>query len=136
VKKENLEILLEDISGKFDLVLEGHQSLHQEIREARDESNGKHEETAFLLQALNEKIDKVDERLDKKIDNLEERLDKKIDNLEERLDKKIDNLGERLDEKIDSVEMSLGQKIDAVAADLSEHRKDTEAHTGYRVCED
>ena len=29
--KDNLEILLEDLRGKFDLVLEGHDALHQHI---------------------------------------------------------------------------------------------------------
>ena len=28
MKKDNLEVLLEDISGKFSLVLEGHDALH------------------------------------------------------------------------------------------------------------
>jgi len=81
MKKNHLEILLEDIRGKFDLVLEGHEALRSEIREAREESNAKHEHTAFLVNTLN-------------------------------------------------------RKIDNVATDLSEHRKDTEAHHGvYRVKE-
>jgi hypothetical protein len=32
MEKDHLEILLEDIRGKFELVLEGHESLRQEIR--------------------------------------------------------------------------------------------------------
>lgn len=95
MKKEHLEILLEDIRGKFDLVLEGHEVLREEMRGVREESNARHEHTAFLLKALNDKIDSVENRLNK---------------------------------KIDSVENSLGVKIDSVAADLSAHRKDTEAH--------
>lgn len=59
MEKDHLEILLEDIRGKFDLVLEGHDSLRQEIREARQSSDEKHEQTAFLLNVLNDKIDKV-----------------------------------------------------------------------------
>ena len=31
MEKDNLEIQLEDIRGKFDLVLEGHDVLHKEI---------------------------------------------------------------------------------------------------------
>jgi len=34
MKKEHLEILLEDIREKFDLVLEGHSSLHKRIDKA------------------------------------------------------------------------------------------------------
>jgi len=82
MEKEHLEILLEDIRGKFDLVLEGHDVLRNVIGEMRDEWNEKHEHTAFLIDTLN-------------------------------------------------------KKIDAVTADLSAHRKDTEAHHGvYRVKEE
>jgi hypothetical protein len=59
MEKDHLEILLEDIQGKFELVLEGHESLRKDIREARDESNQKHEHTAFLINTLNKKIDAV-----------------------------------------------------------------------------
>jgi len=59
VEKDHLEILLEDIRGKFDLVLEGHDALRQEIREARQSSDDKQDQTAFLLKALNDKIDRV-----------------------------------------------------------------------------
>ncbi len=59
MEKDHLEILLEDIRGKFDLVLEGHDSLRQEIREARQSSDEKHDQAVFLLKVLNEKIDKV-----------------------------------------------------------------------------
>jgi len=52
MEKEHLEILLEDIRGKFDLVLEGHEVLRKEIREVREESNAKHEQAAFLLKAI------------------------------------------------------------------------------------
>jgi hypothetical protein len=81
MKKEHLEILLEDIRGKFELVLEGHSSLREEMRRLHQEGNEKHEHTALLLRAL-------------------------------------------------------GNKIDGVAADLTEHRRDTEAHRrGWRVKE-
>lgn len=59
MEKNQSEILLEDIQGKFELVLEGHESLRKEIREAWDESNQKHEQTAFLINTLNKEIDAV-----------------------------------------------------------------------------
>ncbi len=37
--KENLEILLEDMREKLDLVLEGHQSLRHDIKDMRQEMN-------------------------------------------------------------------------------------------------
>ena len=79
MKKDHLEVLLENIEGKFELVLEGHESLRKEIRDAREESNQKHEHTAFLIDTLNKKIDAVDARLNKKIDDVEMRLTEKID---------------------------------------------------------
>ena len=81
MEKDHLEILLEDIRGKFDLVLEGHSSLHAEMQAMRRD--------------LSEKIEQVDFKLD-----------------------------------------VVNKKVDDVAADLADHRADTEAHHGvYRVKE-
>ena len=103
MEKDNLEILLEDIRGKFDLVLEGHDALHKEIRNAREE--------------LCEKINLVDFKVGV-------------------LNQKIDGVRDELNQQIDGVRNELGQKIDAVAADLSAHRRDTEAHPSlYKVKE-
>lgn len=52
MEQAHLEILLEEIRGKFDLVLEDHAALLAEIRENHRESNEKHDQTAFLLKAL------------------------------------------------------------------------------------
>ena len=68
MEKDHLEILLEDIRGKFDLVLEGHDFLRKEIRDAREESNEKHDLTAFQIKALNKKLDDKTEELCKRID--------------------------------------------------------------------
>ena len=103
MKKDNLEIMLEDIRGKFDLVLEGHDALHKEIRDTREE--------------LCEKINLVDFKVGV-------------------LNQKIDGVRDELGQQIDGVRNELGQKIDAVAADLSAHRRDTEAHPSlYKVKE-
>ena len=40
MEKEHLEMILEDISGKFDLVLEGQESLRQKMHGIRDELSG------------------------------------------------------------------------------------------------
>jgi len=114
MEKDHLEILLEDIRSKFELVLEGHDSLSRKIDGRFDELNEKIEHHSFLIGTLNKKIDAVDSSLSAKIDA-------------------VDN---RLSAKIDAVENNLGAKIDAVAADLSAHRADTEAHGPvYRVKE-
>lgn len=125
MEKDHLEILLEDINGKFNLVLEGYTALDKKIDTRFDELNEKIENNSFMIGVLNNKIDAVDERLSTKIDAVEEKLSKRIDAVDEKLSKRID-----------SVEENLGGKIDAVAADLSAHRADTEAHHGiYRVKE-
>jgi archaellum component FlaC len=57
--KDHLEILLEDIRGKFDLVLEGHGTLHKEIRDTREELCEKINLVDFKVETLNQKIDAV-----------------------------------------------------------------------------
>jgi archaellum component FlaC len=125
MEKDNLEILLEDIRGKFDLVLEGHDVLHKEIRDTREE--------------LCEKINLVDFKvgvLNQKIDGVHDKLDQKIDGVHDKLNQKIDGVHDKLNQKIDGVRDELGQKIDAVAVDLAAHRRDTEAHPSlYKVKE-
>jgi len=103
MEKDRLEILLEDIRGKFDLVLEGHDVLHKDIMDTREE--------------LCEKVNLVDFKV-------------------ETLNQKIHGVRDGLNQKIDGVCDELGEKIDAVAADLSAHRRDTEAHPSmYKVKE-
>ena len=114
MEKEHLEILLESIDSKFQLVLEGHSSLANQIRDTRQELLERADLTDFKLDLLNKKIDEVDERLGKKIDDVDLKLSKKIDDVDVRLSKKIDTL----------------------SADLKAHRADTEAHHGiYMVKE-
>ena len=59
MQKNHLEILLEDIKNKVDLVIEGHDALRQEIQEARQELNEKIELNSFLVKGINKKIDDV-----------------------------------------------------------------------------
>ena len=79
MEKGNLEVLLEDISGKFDLVLEGHDALHKEIRVTREELCEKISIVDFKVEALNQKIDNVHDKLDQKIDSVRHELGEKID---------------------------------------------------------
>jgi chaperonin cofactor prefoldin len=79
MKKENLEVILEDISSKFGLVLEGHEVLRSEIRELGRKTDERFDLVDFKIDTLNKKIDAVDERLSKKIDAVDEKLSKKID---------------------------------------------------------
>ena len=126
MQKDHLEILLEDIRGKFDLVLEGHEVLRSEIRETRTELKKDIELSNFKIDILNKKIDGVAADLNA----TDQRLSGKIDAVDEKLSKKIDAVDEKLSKKIDAVEKNLSQHISVVAADLKSHRADTEAHHG------
>ena len=71
MQKDYLEVILEDINSKFDLVLEGHASLDKKIDAKFDELSEKIDLNSFKIDALNDKIDAVDERLSKCIDAVE-----------------------------------------------------------------
>jgi len=79
MEKDHLEILLEDIRGKFDLVLEGHDTLRQEIRDSREELCEKINLVDFKVGTLNQKIDGVRDDLNQKIDGVRDELGQKID---------------------------------------------------------
>ena len=110
MQKDHLEILLEDISGKFTLVLEGHSAIRSEMQKMHDKLNEKIDHTAFLINVVNQKVDKLEVKVD--------RLEVKVDKLEAKVD--------RLEVKVDKLEV----KVDDIAADLIAHRADTEAHHG------
>ncbi len=59
MEKDHLEILLEDIRSKFDLVLEGHAALDRKIDARFNELNEKVEHNTFVIGVLNDKIDAV-----------------------------------------------------------------------------
>ena len=59
MEKEHLEVILESIDSKFNLVLEGHESLRSEIRESRTELKQEIDLCNFKIDTLNEKIDGV-----------------------------------------------------------------------------
>lgn len=59
MEKDHLEIILESIDNKFQLVLEGHSSLANQISELRQETNERFDLVDFKFQVLNDKIDAV-----------------------------------------------------------------------------
>ena len=59
MKKDHLEIFSENIRGKFELVLEGHETLRKEIRDTRNDLSEKIELNSSLINVLNKKIDGV-----------------------------------------------------------------------------
>ena len=115
MKKDYLEVILEDINSKFDLVLEGYSSLDKKIDDLAQKTEERFDLVDFKIDVLNQKIDSVAADL--------KATDK-------RLSDKIDAVDEKLTKKIDAVDEKLSKKIDAVATDLKAHRQDTEAHGG------
>ena len=104
--KDHLEVILENIDGKFDLVLEGYSTLNQKIDN--------------LAQRTDERFDLVDLKF--------EAVHQRMDHLENKIDAVAADLK--------ATDKRLGDKIDAVAVDLKAHRSDTEAHGGiYQVKE-
>ena len=115
MQKDYLEVILEDMNSKFDLVLEGHESIRGEIRDLAQKTEERFDLVDFKIDTLNQKIDAVDEKLTRKIDTVDEKLTRKIDDVADDLK---------------ATDARLGGKIDAVASDLKAHRADTEAHHG------
>ncbi|WP_084201490.1 hypothetical protein [Geobacter pickeringii] len=120
MKKDHLEIILEDIRGKFDLVLEGHESLRQEIRDTRETLEAKIEHLNFVTDILA---------------NGQKELRAEVAGIREEIGEIRGELAD-VRKELRGTREELNGKIDAVAADLAAHRADTEAHHGvYRVKE-
>lgn len=116
-EQSHFEILLEDMTGKFDFLIESHQSLKQQIHDTKTELKEDIQLCNFKIDTLSQKIDGVATDL------------KATDG---RLSKKIDGVAADLK----ATDERLSKKIDGVAADLKSHRADTEAHHGvYQVKE-
>ncbi len=111
-EQNRMQVILEDINGKFNLVLEGHATLEQMIRNHQAETRQDKQELQSLIKTshdtLNEKIDGVATQLDEKIDSVATRLDEKIDSVATRLDEKIDCAVDQLSGEIQAV----GEKVD------------------------
>jgi chromosome segregation ATPase len=138
MEKDHLEVLLEDIREKFDLVLEGHGALRQGIDNLTKEVRENKDETSFKIDTLHQRIGKMDQKIgkmDQKIGKLDQRVGK-MDQKIGKMDQKIDTFRLELKDEIGDIRIDLGGKIDRVAVDLAAHRADTESHPkGYKVSE-
>jgi len=100
-ERHRIEVILEDMNGKFDLLLEGHATLDQKIDRVQAESREQHAEAMAMSKtvhdSLSTRIDGVEQRLDAKIDGVEQRLDSKIDSVRDELKDDIRAVGEKVD---------------------------------------
>lgn len=79
MQKDHLEIILEGMNSKLDLLLEGHQVLQQQITDLGRRTDERFDLVDFKIGALNQKIDDVEQRLNDKIDTVEQNLSNRID---------------------------------------------------------
>jgi vacuolar-type H+-ATPase subunit I/STV1 len=59
MQKDHLEVILENIDSKFDLVLEGHDTLNRKIDNLAQKTDERFDLLDLKLKALNQKMDKV-----------------------------------------------------------------------------
>ncbi len=107
-EKSDLEVILEDINGKFDLVLEGHVTLEHMIHEHRAETRQDRRELQALIQtshdSLDEKIEGVRTELKEEIQGVRTELKEEIQGVRtelretrEELSAKIEAVGTKVD---------------------------------------
>ncbi len=96
MKKEHMEVILEDMNSKFDIIIEGHQSLHGKIDSVKTELKED-------IKGLDAKIEFVHSSLSKRINDVESNLKGEIREVKD----EIRVIGDRLDdheERIDLIE--------------------------------
>lgn len=74
-----LQKILESIDNKFQLILEGHSSLANQIAEFKQEAKENFDLVNFKIETVAADLKATDERLSGKIDAVDEKLAKKID---------------------------------------------------------
>ncbi len=78
-ERHHMEIILEDMNGKFDLLLEGHTTLNQKIDRVQALAEQNHQEALSLIKAvhdsLNATIDTVRDELKDDIHAVGEKVD-------------------------------------------------------------
>ncbi len=107
-EQNRMEVILEDIHGKFDLVLEGHATLEHIIHEHRAETRQDKRELQVLIKTSHDS-------LDAKIDTTAQRLDDKIDGVRNELKGDIQGVREELKETREEMTAGfemLGDKIE------------------------
>jgi len=100
-ERSHLEVILEDINGKFDLVLEGHVTLEHMIHEHRAETRQDKREIQALIQtshdSLDEKIEGVRTELKEDIQGVRTELRETRDELKEEMAAGFKGLGYKVE---------------------------------------
>jgi len=98
-QEHRLEVILEDMNGKFDLLLEGHATLDQKIDRVHTSAKEDHHEAMSMIKtvhdSLDDKIDSVRDELKAEMNDLKvevRTVGEKVEGHEERivhLEKKV-----------------------------------------------
>jgi predicted nuclease with TOPRIM domain len=123
MEKEHIEILLEDMQSKLELVLEGHAALEKKIDRNREEAQEKFDMLAYMIESLQKK----NGEFQKRFDGVDQRFDA-VDQRFESMDQRFDAVDQRFD--------SLEHRFDKLEAGFAKHRANTEIHAGYTVNEE
>ncbi len=89
-EKSNLEVILEDMNRKFDLILEGHVTLEHMIHEHRAETRQDKRELEALIQTSHDS-------LDEKIDGVRTELKEEIQGVDKKLTTEIRAVGQKVE---------------------------------------
>ncbi len=137
MEKEHIEIVLEDMQSKFELVLEGQAALHKKIDDHQAENQEKFDMIAYMIESLQKKNGDFEKRFDS-VDQRFDAIDQKHRSFEERFDA-IDQKHRSFEEHFDAIDQrfdTLEGRFDKLDADFAAHRANTEIHSGYTVNED
>lgn len=81
--------------------------LSTKINSFEKENEKEHKRLHEKLDAIDEKIEKLDAKINNKTECLDSKIDNKIDNLESKMNKKIDDLESKLNNKFDEFKKDL-----------------------------
>jgi len=81
MKKEHFEILLEDVKGMFELLMEGHSGLSKELKDFRQEMEEFRRENDFAHREIFKELKKLHKQ-DKKQEKVTDGLDQRVSRLE------------------------------------------------------
>jgi len=84
-QEHRLEVILEDMNGKFDLLLEGHASLNQKIDRVHASAKADHHEAMAMIKTVHDSLDaKIDAARDELKDDIHA-VGEKVDGHESRI---------------------------------------------------
>jgi predicted nuclease with TOPRIM domain len=99
MEKEHFEIILEDINGKFQLVIEGHQMLA-------------------------ERMDRFESRIEDRMDRFESRIEDRMGHFESRIEDRMGHFESRIQDRMGTIEIDIQEikeSIGSINSNLKRH---------------